>query len=306
MVRRKNLLIGGAAVLAFEAARRIFRLTKVFCPTREPLQTWKPADYGIPSDRADEVWIETDDGARLYGWYLRAKNPIASTVYCHGNTGNLTNSAHVMPHLLDSGMNVLLFDYRGFGRSEGFATLRGVIADVLAVARFHDTIRPRNVPSVLYGYSLGGAIAAQAVHRHHFDGLILQSTFTSLPDVARVEFPRVPLHLLSGRVFDTKHAIERLRIPLLVIHGTSDETCPHWMGTAIFEACGSESKEMHVVDGGLHKDLWMRTPDDLVWTINRFVSGLSRLPRTRVEPVPLLERIIDSTFRYVRRHMREA
>src|SRR5438132_1464270 len=152
------LLIGGAAVLAFEALRRLFRLTQLFCPTREPLISWKPEHYGIPREQAEEVWFEADDGAMLYGWYLRAKNPIASTVYCHGNTGNLTNPAHVMPHLLASGMNVLLFDYRGFGRSDGFATLTGVIADTIAAARFHDTIRPRNVPSILYGYSIGGAI----------------------------------------------------------------------------------------------------------------------------------------------------
>lgn len=311
MVRRRNqlstpLLIGGATLLAMEAARRVFRLTQVFCPTREPLISWNPADYGIPAEQAEEVWFESDDGARLYGWYLRAKRPVASAVYCHGNTGNLTNPAHVMPHLLDSGINVLLFDYRGYGRSDGFPTLRGVVADAVAAARFHETVRPKHLPSLLFGFSLGGAIAAQAIHRHPFHGLILQSTFTSLPDVARVEFPRVPMHLFSGRVFDTVREMKKMRVPLLVIHGSADPTCPHWMAKSIFDACGTESKRIHIVEGGVHKDLWLRSPDDLVFLINQFASGLARQPHLPVEPVPLSERVIDSAFRYLRRHMREA
>lgn len=290
-----------------EAARRAFRISKVFCPTHEPLRgSWRPEDHGLDPERSQEVWIETDDGASLFGWYVRAKNPLASVVYCHGNTGNLTDSAFVMPHLVNAGLNVLLFDYRGFGRSDGFPTLRGVIADALAAARFHETIRPRNIPSVLFGYSLGGAIAAQVVHRHHFDGLILQSTFTSLRDVARVEFPGLPLHLLSGRVLDTRRAITDVRIPMLLIHGTDDPTCPLWMGKAIFEQCGSSMKHMHVVNGGLHKDLWLRTPDDLEWAINRFAADLPRLAKRPLEPVPLIGRLIDSTVRHVRRYMREA
>src|SRR5579859_7859314 len=105
------LILGSAALVAFEAARRLFRLTQLFCPTRTPLVSWKPEDYGIRPDQSEEVWFESDDGEMLYGWYLRARNPVASAVYCHGNTGNLTNPAMVMPHLLDSGFNVLLFDY---------------------------------------------------------------------------------------------------------------------------------------------------------------------------------------------------
>src|SRR5207248_6017405 len=166
-----------------------FRLTQLFCPTRDPLSSWDPQDYGIPRERAEEVWIDTDDGERLYGWYLHAKNPIASTLYCHGNTGNLSNPAYLMPNLLESGFNVLLFDYRGYGRSSGRATVSGVIADTLAAARYHDEIRPKRLPSILFGFSLGGAIAGQVVRQYPFDGLILQSTFSTLPAVTRVAFP---------------------------------------------------------------------------------------------------------------------
>ena len=174
-------LLGALAVAAFDVGRRIYRHSQVFCPDRNPIESWDPADYGIPASAVEEHWIDTPDGEVLHAWYCRADHPRASGVYCHGNTGNLTWSAHVIPHLLAAGFNVLFFDYRGFGKSTGIPTYRGVIADGVTASRFHDRIRPKHLPSVLYGFSLGGGIAAQVIRRHPFDGLILQSTFTSLP-----------------------------------------------------------------------------------------------------------------------------
>ena len=96
---------------------------------------------------------------------MSAKKPIASALFCHGNTGNLTNVASVMPHMLDAGYNILLFDYRGFGLSTGRPSLNGVVDDGVIAAKFHDAIRPKHLPSILYGYSLGGGIAAQVLRR---------------------------------------------------------------------------------------------------------------------------------------------
>jgi alpha-beta hydrolase superfamily lysophospholipase len=296
------LLIGGGAMVALDVARRIFRLTQVFRPTRVPLTTWNPEDYGIPRGQTEEVWIETDDGELLYGWYLRAKDPVASALYCHGNTGNLTNPAHLMPNLLESGVNVLLFDYRGYGRSSGRATVSGVVRDTLAAARYHDQIRPRHLPSILFGFSLGGAIAAQVVRQYPFDGLIMQSTFSSLSAVARVAFPRMPVYLLSGRAFDTVQSLRGLEIPLLILHGTEDEACPCWMAEAMYESCGSPRKEIHRVQGGLHKDLWERDGPAMVALVNRFAKQLEpRANRAAYEP-----RLFDGALRFVRRLLRGA
>ncbi len=297
------LLVGGVTIVALDVARRIFRLTRLFAPTRDPIATWNPEDYGIPRSQVEEVWIESDDGVMLYGWYCRAKRPIASALYCHGNTGNLSNTAHVMPHLLDSGINILLFDYRGYGRSSGRPTMHGVIADAIAAAHYHEKIRPKHLPSILYGYSLGGAVAAQLIRHHPFDGLILQSTFTTLPDITRVAFPRWPLHLFSGRLFDTLSIIRNLRIPLLIIHGKEDELCPCWMADALYNACGSE-KQIQLVDGGLHKDLWLRDPDALVRAVNRFATDLPRNPHVITDPPRPYEQMIDNLFRFARRHLR--
>src|SRR5213078_4315770 len=113
---------------------------------------------------------------------------------------------------------------------------------------------------ILYGFSLGGSIAAQVIRRHSFDGLVLQSTFTNLPDITRVAFPRLPLHVFSGRLFDTLGVVRKLRVPVLIIHGGSDEVCPRWMAHALHDSCVAEKKKLVIVDGGLHKDLWMRDP----------------------------------------------
>jgi alpha-beta hydrolase superfamily lysophospholipase len=298
------LLIGGFALAAFELGRRVYRHTQIFCPDRNPTISWDPADYGIPEGAVEEHWIDTPDGEVLHAWYCRAKNPKASGVFCHGNTGNITISAHVIPHLLNAGFNVLFFDYRGFGKSTGVATYRGVIADGVTASRFHDQIRPQHLPSVLYGFSLGGGVAAQVIRRHKFDGLILQSTFTSLPQITRVLFPRLPLHWFAGDLFNTLAVVKQLQVPLLLMHGTADEVIPCWMGHEIFGACPTE-KKLHIVDGGLHKNLYLLDPDTLTWQISQFIADLPHNHRkVSVEETPAIEQWTDTALRTLRRAFR--
>ena len=299
------LIVGGAALAAVDVGRRIYRHTQIFCPERAPLRTWNPADYGIPDGAVEEHWIDTPDGEVLHAWYCRAEKPKASGLFCHGNTGNLTTSADVIPHLLNAGFSVLLFDYRGFGKSTGRPSYRGVISDGITAARFHDTIRPQEIPSILYGFSLGGAVAAQVIRRHPFDALILQSTFTSLPQITRVLFPRLPLHLFAGRLFDTISVVRKLEVPLLILHGTHDEVAPCWMAHEIHDACPAQ-KRIHCVDGGLHKDIFERDPDALIWAVSQFIADLppQRQPITIEEP-PAIEQWSDSALRALRRAIRK-
>lgn len=259
---------------ALDVGRRYYRQTQIFEPNREPEISWNPEDYGIPKSAVEELWIDTPDGERLFAWYCRAENPKASGVFCHGNKGNITISADIIPHLLAAGLNILFFDYRGYGKSSGRTTYRGVIADGVTAARFHESIRPRNLPSVLYGFSLGGAIAAQVIRRHRFDALILQSTFTSLTGITRALYPRIPMHWLAGDLFDTMKVIRDLDAPLLVLHGTEDEVIPCSMAHELYSACPTV-KRIHCVEGALHKDLYQRDPEALTWAVSQFIADLA-------------------------------
>jgi uncharacterized protein len=298
------LIAGSLAFMAgADLARRIYRQSQLFAPSPLPEKSWDPLDYGIPRSAVEEHWLETPDGELLYAWYCRSEKPVASALFCHGNRGNLTVSADVVPHLLDAGINVLLFDYRGFGRSTGRASVDGVVADGVTAAQFHHKIRPKWLPSILYGYSLGGAVAGQVIRRHPFDGLILQSTFTSLPAVTRALFPRLPLHLLAGNVFDTLSVVKRLQVPLLILHGASDEVVPSWMAHELHDACSSK-KMLHIVDGGLHKDLYVRDCDALVWALHQFAKDLPRNTRYPLEKAKPHEELIDAAMRTLRRALR--
>ncbi|HEY0157632.1 MAG TPA: alpha/beta hydrolase [Thermoanaerobaculia bacterium] len=303
-MRPRHLLIAGAALLGLELGLRAFRHKRLFEPSPDPTISWDPADYGIPPHAVEEHWIDTPDGETLHAWYCRAEQPVASGLFCHGNKGNLTVSAHIIPHLLASGLNILFFDYRGYGKSSGSATYGGVIADGVTAARYHDAIRPKRLPSVLYGFSLGGAVAAQVIRRHPFDAMILQSTFTSLPHLTRVLHPRLPLHLLARKLFDTLRVIRALDVPLLVMHGTEDEVIPCWMAHEIFDACRAP-KRLHCIEGGLHKDLYLRDPDTLIWALTQFLADLP--PHTRPRAVAAASRLETWTavaLRAVRRACR--
>lgn len=267
-------LLGGVAAAAIDFGRRRYRETQIFEPAPEPVSSWNPEDYGIPAQAVEEHWIDTPDGERLYAWYCRAENPRASGVFCHGNTGNITISADIIPHLLAAGLNILFFDYRGYGRSTGRTTYHGVKLDAVTAARFHETIRPRELPSILYGFSLGGAVAAQLIKRHRFDGLILQSTFTSLTAISRVLYPRLPMHLLAGDLFNTLDVVRSLDVPLLVLHGTEDEVIPCAMAHELFGACPTV-KRIQCIDGGLHKDIYQRDPDALVRALSQFLADVA-------------------------------
>jgi fermentation-respiration switch protein FrsA (DUF1100 family) len=269
------LLLFSALFLAIllELSRRAFRRSQLFAPSREPLISWDPSDYGIPPEAVRQLELNRPGRKGLHGWYCTARNPVASVLFFHGNAGNLTNMAHMIAPLLDIGVNVLMFDYQGYGKSGGRPELRGVLEDGMAMARLHDQLRPYGVPSIAWGFSLGGAIASDVVTRIPFDGLILQSTFTSLRDMARLMFPGVAVHRLSGSVLDTMRALRQLDLPLLLLHGSADEVVPHAMSHQIFDAYRGP-KTLRILEGRLHKDLFQPAPAEAVENVRQFLLSL--------------------------------
>ncbi len=204
---------------------------------------------------AGSLFLETADGVRIHAFHLpgapRAGAPRA-LLFLHGNAGN---ASHRLPNaslLAALGVDVLLLDYRGYGLSEGRPSEAGVYADAragLAHLLEERDFAPERV--VLFGRSLGGAVAVELAQDRPLAGVILESTFTSVEDMARGIVG--PLARLVAGGFDSRERIERMRAPLLFFHGDRDEVVPYGLGRELF-AAAPEPKAFETLAGAGHND----------------------------------------------------
>ena len=201
---------------------RWFEHRQIYRPNR------KLAASGSELGRAiEEAWITTSDGVRLHGWFCPADNgsPRAHQVLllCHGNAGNIGHRLHWVKAWLELGLGVFIFDYRGYGRSEGRVDEAGTYRDAQSA---FDWLRskgftPENI--VVLGKSLGGGIASELALREPVGALILQSTFTSIPDIGSELFRWLPVRRLHSIQYDTINRLPRIKSPVLVAHGRRDD-----------------------------------------------------------------------------------
>lgn len=245
------LVTGGASAYL----RNRFQNSQLFAPQRYPHGVWEPATYGLP---AEDVWFETEDRVRLHAWWVPSPKATGSLLYCHGNNGNIATRIGLLQQLHRMGLNVLAFDYRGYGRSEGTPSEQGLYRDVRA-AYHHLTgaLGQRGRSTLLFGHSLGGAVAIDAAQHLETAGLIVQSSFTQVRDMARSLFPRSPMFLLARNQFRSLDKIARLEVPKLLIHGSDDPTVPVEMGRRMFELARGP-KEWYEVPRGGHNDLYQQ------------------------------------------------
>ena len=226
--------------------------SRIFLPDRYPNGIWNPGAYGLP---AEDVWFSTEDGMRLHGWWVPHRKARGTILYCHGNTGSIAHRIGVLSKLWSLEVNLFAFDYRGYGRSTGQPTEDGLYLDVRA-AHEH-LIREAGCRAdeiLLFGHSLGGAVAIDCALDRKVAGLVAQSTFTHIRDAARAVFPTLPIHLAARRQFRSIDKVAELEIPKLFIHGESDETVPLELGKRLYESA-SEPKDFYLVRRGGHNDL---------------------------------------------------
>jgi uncharacterized protein len=204
----------------------------LFQPTKFPKGNWEPAGL----DFAD-VWITSGDGTQIHGWYCPVENPKAVVLYCHGNGGNLAGRTATLQFLQEKmGVSVLIFDYRGYGRSAGNATVAGAIADAKAArTELAKLAKVQESDIVLFGRSLGGAITIQLAADAPPRGLIIESSFSSLRDVASEHFPKLAW-LVAKNKLDSAQAIAQVRCPLLQSHGDADRVISYESGRKLFAA----------------------------------------------------------------------
>jgi fermentation-respiration switch protein FrsA (DUF1100 family) len=225
----------------------------IFHPARTIHQT--PADAGLTYD---DVYFLTRDGVRLNGWYIPYANAATTLLWFHGNAGNIADRVENIRLLHDKvNINIFIFDYRGYGRSEGSISEAGTYLDgAAAVELLRGRYGVQASQLVLFGRSLGAAVAAEIATRLDAHALILESPFTSIPAMARVIFPLLPLEPLLSTHYNTLEKLLRIKTPLLVLHGDHDEIVPISQGREVF-AAAAEPKRFYAIRGAGHNDTYL-------------------------------------------------
>jgi hypothetical protein len=222
-----------------------------------------PADVGL---QFVEVPIPVGEGSAIAAWWLPsadAQSPVL--LYLHGNDGNLARELHRLRVLHGYGLPILAIDYRGYGRSSGpFPSEAQVYDDALSAWSFlvHvQRIDPRRV--VIHGHSLGAAIAVDlALRRGPACGVVLESAFTSMADMARLQYPWVPVDLILDQHFDVLHKIDRLGVPIVLVHGSADREVPFVMSERLYAAAHTP-KRLVLVNGAGHEDAMEKAGEPL-------------------------------------------
>ena len=217
-------------------------------PTREIDAT--PKDAGLSFE---PLRIVTEDGETLDGWFVPTDAARGTLLYLHGNGGNMGHRIDIIEVFHRLGLNVLIFDYRGYGRSTGTPSEAGTYRDAMAAWRYLTQTRhiaARDV--VFFGESLGGSIAAWLAERQAPKALLLYAAFTSVPDMAQQLYPFLPGRLLARYRYDTKTALAKVRCPVFIMHSTEDEIVPYGHARELF-AVAPEPKELLPLRGG-HND----------------------------------------------------
>lgn len=218
----------------------------------------------------EEVMFRSSDGLAIHGWFMPGGAPNRTLIYYHGNAGNMGDRLPKLRKLHGIGMNLFIFDYRGYGGSEGAPDLHGVVDDSLAAYRYvlsREDIDPNHI--VLYGESLGGAMAIQVATQEKLSGLILESTFTSLLDMKRSAYPFFPDRIVPNE-YRSLDLIRQVHEPILIMHGTQDRTIPFRMGEELFKAA-PHPKRFVAFEGADHSDIIDREPAKYMQSIEEFL-----------------------------------
>jgi fermentation-respiration switch protein FrsA (DUF1100 family) len=237
------------------------------------LGNWNPVGLGH-----EEVWFNSADGTRLHGWFVPHSNPKRAILYCHGNGEHIAVNADLAARLRDTFQaSVFLFDYRGYGRSDGRPSEDGCIADGCAAQLWlaqRMAIKPRDV--VLMGRSLGAGVSAALAAENGASALILECGFPSMPDIAALHYRFLPVRLVMDNRYDCVTRIKRYTGPLFQSHGTLDQLMPLELGQRLFDASPSPMKRWVTFPGLGHNSPW---PDSYYDELAEFLEEASQVAK---------------------------
>ncbi|MDR1875596.1 MAG: alpha/beta hydrolase [Synergistaceae bacterium] len=227
-----------------------------------------PRAFNMPFE---DVFLTTSDDVRIHGWYVPAPNARGTLLFFHGNAGNISWRLDSIEIFHDLGLSVLIIDYRGYGRSGGRRSVPGVTLDALAAWNW--LTEEKGVPAdeiVVFGRSLGGAVAMDLMRYVKPRALILESTFSSLPEMVRLDFLAPLMRLLIGDVWNSAEVAATLTVPVLSIHSPDDRTVLFKLGKRLYDAVASEKTfvEIH----GSHNEGFQDSWDIYVPALDAFLT----------------------------------
>ncbi|MDH3671539.1 MAG: alpha/beta hydrolase [Gammaproteobacteria bacterium] len=256
-----------AAYLILATLLYVFQDGLIYYPARQLVVT--PNQFGLDYE---PVSLETEDGVRLSAWYLEANpTPRGVLLFFHGNAGNISHRIVSLQLFNRLGLSTFIIDYRGFGESEGKPSEAGTYLDAEAAWRY--LVEQRKIdPSqiVIFGRSLGAAIASYVASKHTPRALIIESAFTSAADLAGRYYPFMPVRWLTRFKYNTLDYVGTIKCPLLVVHSRHDNVIPFSHGRRIFDAAPRPKEFLEIT--GSHNDGFMVTGKPYEDGLMRFLA----------------------------------
>jgi pimeloyl-ACP methyl ester carboxylesterase len=281
LVRIMLLLVAGLMVVIMALEDRL-----IYFPSKYPDGFWNvdniPAREGEVVPKIEDCYFDTGDGVRLHGWLCSPHRKTGGSfvqvpaemvlLWFHGNAGNISYRYDMIRAMMELPVRVFIIDYRGYGRSEGKPSEKGLYLDARAAWGY--LIDNRGIPAeriIIFGKSLGGAPAIDLASQVEAGGLIVQSSFTSAADMASAVLPFYP-HALLHTKMDSVSKIARVHCPKLFIHSTADEVVPYKLGRRLYEAA-PEPKQFYEVQGAPHNSTYIVGGKAYFDALRRFIES---------------------------------
>lgn len=246
---------------------KYFEKKDIYYPTKEIESTPIGGDL-----KYEDIFFNTDDGLKLNGWFVPVENPRATLLFCHGNAGNISHRIEIIKVFNELNLNVFIFDYRGYGRSQGSPSEEGLYQDAQAAYKYLLSRKNINKDAiVIYGKSIGANVAIDLASKVTVAALISESGFSSAYDMGKKLFPYLPVKWIITIKYDALAKIKNITIPKLIIHSQDDEIVPFKLGKKLFEAA-PPPKEFYEMQGG-HNEAFFTAMEEYSSKINNFLSN---------------------------------
>ena len=251
----------------------------IYFPAKYPEGIWNPGDYGVI---VEDAFFKTEDGLTLHAWFVPSNENKITILWFHGNAGNISHRLENIKFLHELDINIFIFDYRGYGRSEEeFPSEKTIYSDSRAAYLY--LIQEKNIPKetlFFFGRSLGGAVAVEMAKEFGCSGLIIESSFSSAKEMAGMMFPFLPVKYFIKTDFNSHEKIKNIFCPKLFIHGNEDNIVPFKLGRKLFDAA-PEPKEFFEIDEAGHNDTYIVGGNRYFNAINHFIRSNYLSTRTQ-------------------------